>query len=206
MFFENVEHHFKLGFDEVYRDLSEMGYRVEAGIFSAAEVGPPHLRKRLFILGQLADARYDEPQGWQQCENPGSGPQAGDETRPEPAPRRREMACSDGGKEMADAQGLLTGNFALSLEDPANFANMLATRYLTGVPIEELNTYLQSLEDVTPAQAQAAAANYIDSDHPIIVVIGDASQLKPQLEQIAPVMVVDNNGNMITGPVASLQP
>jgi len=31
-------------------------YRVEAGVFSAAEVGAPHLRERLFFLGQLADA------------------------------------------------------------------------------------------------------------------------------------------------------
>jgi DNA (cytosine-5)-methyltransferase 1 len=27
-----------------------MGYRIEAGIFSAAEIGAPHLRKRLFIM------------------------------------------------------------------------------------------------------------------------------------------------------------
>jgi predicted Zn-dependent peptidase len=55
-----------------------------------------------------------------------------------------------------------------------------------------LKTYLQSLQQVTPEQAQAAAAKYIDSEHPIIVVVGDAKILKPQLEKIGRVVVVDN--------------
>jgi len=49
-YFENVDDHITMGFDLVYKDLSAMGYRVEAGIFSAAEVGAPHERQRLFIL------------------------------------------------------------------------------------------------------------------------------------------------------------
>jgi len=49
-FFENVEGHLSLGFDEVSRDLRRMGYFVEAGLFSAEEVGAPHRRKRLFIF------------------------------------------------------------------------------------------------------------------------------------------------------------
>ena len=35
----------------VLRRLEEMGYRATAGIFSASEVGAPHQRKRVFILG-----------------------------------------------------------------------------------------------------------------------------------------------------------
>ena len=49
-FFENVSGHLTIGFPEVYRSLRDMGYSVEAGIFSAAEVGAPHKRERLFIL------------------------------------------------------------------------------------------------------------------------------------------------------------
>jgi site-specific DNA-cytosine methylase len=50
-FFENVGGHLTMGYDEVYRSLSDLGYSVEAGIFSAEEVGAPHQRERLFILG-----------------------------------------------------------------------------------------------------------------------------------------------------------
>jgi site-specific DNA-cytosine methylase len=49
-FFENVAGHLSMGYDEVYRDLRNLGYSVEAGIYSADEVGAPHKRERLFIL------------------------------------------------------------------------------------------------------------------------------------------------------------
>lgn len=59
-FFENVEGHISLGFPEVRAELRAMGFRVEAGLFSAAEIGGSHIRKRLFILAAhervLADA------------------------------------------------------------------------------------------------------------------------------------------------------
>ncbi len=43
----------------VLSDLEEMGYRATAGIFSASEVGAPHQRKRVFIMG------YSEHEGLQ---------------------------------------------------------------------------------------------------------------------------------------------
>lgn len=56
-FFENVEGHLSLGFEEVSRDLRKMGYRVEADLFSAEEIGAPQQRKRLFILAILGDTQ-----------------------------------------------------------------------------------------------------------------------------------------------------
>jgi len=49
-FFENVGGHLSLGFQEVAQSLRDLGYKVEAGLFTAAEVGAPHKRERLFIL------------------------------------------------------------------------------------------------------------------------------------------------------------
>ncbi len=54
VFLENVPGHVSEGLDSVVSDLHSLGFIVEAGIFSAAEVGAPHIRERLFILG-LAD-------------------------------------------------------------------------------------------------------------------------------------------------------
>ena len=48
--FENVRGHVRLGLSEVLGDLRGIGYRVRAGIFSAAEVGAPHRRERVFIM------------------------------------------------------------------------------------------------------------------------------------------------------------
>lgn len=60
-FFENVEGHITLGLRDVINDLGELGYRTTWGIFSAAEVGAPHQRKRVFILaysGHLFQRRW----------------------------------------------------------------------------------------------------------------------------------------------------
>jgi DNA (cytosine-5)-methyltransferase 1 len=42
------------------RELERVGYRAEAGIFSAVEVGAPHQRKRVFILAHNCDDRRYE--------------------------------------------------------------------------------------------------------------------------------------------------
>ncbi|WP_454283693.1 DNA cytosine methyltransferase [Roseovarius sp. MBR-38] len=60
VFLENVAHHLRLGFPEVAAGLVRMGYKLAAGLFTAAEVGAPHRRERLFILAiregdELAD-------------------------------------------------------------------------------------------------------------------------------------------------------
>lgn len=46
----------------VLRELERLGYKATAGVFSAAEVGAPHQRKRVFILGirdDLKQSGYD---------------------------------------------------------------------------------------------------------------------------------------------------
>lgn len=57
VFCENVPGLLTVGFEQVCQDLSTMGYSVEAGIYSAAEQGAPHLRKRIFFLAYADDAR-----------------------------------------------------------------------------------------------------------------------------------------------------
>ncbi|MFA7121225.1 MAG: DNA cytosine methyltransferase, partial [Bacilli bacterium] len=61
VFFENVEGHVSLGLATVLSDLEEDGYQATWGLFSAAEVGAPHRRKRVFILGY---AKGDDERGF----------------------------------------------------------------------------------------------------------------------------------------------
>lgn len=69
VFFENVEGHVSLGLREVLTELAVLGYRVENsrgeptwGIFSAAEMGAPHNRKRVFIYAE--DAEFSDERDW----------------------------------------------------------------------------------------------------------------------------------------------
>jgi DNA (cytosine-5)-methyltransferase 1 len=60
-FFENVEGHISLGLREVIADLESLGYKTTWGIFSAAEVGAPHQRRRVFILANSLRERGQLP-------------------------------------------------------------------------------------------------------------------------------------------------
>ena len=67
--FENVPGHLTMGFPEVYCSLRDMGYSVEAGLFTAAEVGAPHKRQRLFIMAHDTSIKYRERCGNEQGTN-----------------------------------------------------------------------------------------------------------------------------------------
>jgi DNA-cytosine methyltransferase len=70
-FFENVEGHITLGLSTVISDLEELGYTVSFGIFSAAEVGAPHQRKRVFILANLCNSGLQGAEWFRQAKAQG---------------------------------------------------------------------------------------------------------------------------------------
>ena len=75
-FFENVEGHISLGLREVIEDLESLGYTVAWGIFSAAEVGAPHQRKRVYILAHANGPRLrqgDQEDARRPSEQPDGG-------------------------------------------------------------------------------------------------------------------------------------
>ena len=53
---ENVRGHLSLGFDEVLKDLTEIGYDARWELIRASDVGAPHRRERLFIVAQPTNA------------------------------------------------------------------------------------------------------------------------------------------------------
>ena len=91
-FFENVEGHISLGLREVIGELESIGYKAAWGIFSAAEVGAPHQRKRVFILA------YDQSQRIQ-----GHGADWLQESRPHAGQGLPLRGGDAGGRELANA-------------------------------------------------------------------------------------------------------
>ena len=59
-FFENVEQHKNTGLDAVVGDLEDRGFVIEWDIFSAAEHGASHIRKRIFILAARGGRPLDD--------------------------------------------------------------------------------------------------------------------------------------------------
>lgn len=121
VFLENVAHHLRLGFPEVAAGLVGLGYKLAAGLFTAAEVGAPHKRERLFILAiregdELADAarllwhpiEWREPDGTDALVADAKG-----QCQREPADEADTVAGSrsawdeprDHGRDVADADG-----------------------------------------------------------------------------------------------------
>lgn len=85
VFLENVAGHVSLGLETVLRELWGMDYTPAAGLFTAAEVGAPHERKRVFIVAHRRN----------------SGPsRAGGDTQPEGTV---EFAGHGGGTQVANA-------------------------------------------------------------------------------------------------------
>ncbi|WP_394227063.1 DNA cytosine methyltransferase [Paracoccus marcusii] len=121
VFLENVAHHLRLGFPEVASGLVGMGYRLAAGLFTAAEVGAPHKRERLFILAiregdELADPTrlLWHPLEWREPDGT-AAPVADTEGEREREPADETHALSrswapwdeprDHGRDVADADG-----------------------------------------------------------------------------------------------------
>ena len=81
------------GARRVHRDLRRLGYQVEGGLFTAAEVGAPHERERLFVLA-IHDALADA-----------SGQGRAQRLRQRDDPPAQFEALERGGGPMADAYG-----------------------------------------------------------------------------------------------------
>jgi DNA (cytosine-5)-methyltransferase 1 len=89
------------GAERVWRDLRKLGFAVEGGLFTAAEVGAPHQRERVFILG-VANC---DIVGQSSCVGEFDGRS---QYEGEAAPRRRHPDGCDthlGTAAMADAAG-----------------------------------------------------------------------------------------------------
>jgi DNA (cytosine-5)-methyltransferase 1 len=60
---ENVPGHLTLGFDRVLADLAALGFDAEWSIVSAADVGAPHLRRRLFAVAYANSSGLQDGRG-----------------------------------------------------------------------------------------------------------------------------------------------
>ena len=112
--------------------------------------------------------------------------------------------------ELAAAKGFLVGSFPLTIETPRQIASVVTNARLLGLPPDYIQRYRERLAAVTGTRARAAAQRAFRRGALTIVVVGDAKVLYDKLKVIAPVRIVDVEGNRIDpadlnprgGPVA----
>lgn len=102
--------------------------------------------------------------------------------------------------ELSLQRRFLLGSAAARFETPEQVAGHFAHLALTGLPLDELQRSLAAIGAATPAQCQALIQRYVDPDHLLILVVGDASKVADDLRKIAPVTVLDRSGKEVKRP------
>jgi zinc protease len=97
--------------------------------------------------------------------------------------------------EFEGAKSFLAGSFPLRLETAGQIAGQIAQARLLGLPLEYVTGYPERIMAVTPADVQRVARAYVHPDRMAIVVVGDARQVLPLLEGIAPIDLYDVAGD-----------
>lgn len=86
-----------------------------------------------------------------------------------------------GGNELQGAQDYLAGSFPLTIETPSAIALQVLNAVFFGLDLQELETYRERVNAVTPDDIQRVARTYFRPDRLSIVLVGDASRFVSQL-------------------------
>ena len=83
----------------------------------------------------------------------------------------------------------ISGSFVMRLETQSGLASQLAMVKSLGLPDDYLSMYTTRIRSTEPDQLQSAAKKVIAPADAAIVVVGDASKIKPALDKLGDVQV-----------------
>jgi len=95
--------------------------------------------------------------------------------------------------ELALQRNFLVGNFLMSVENERRMGERLQEIDLYGLPADYYKTYAKRIAGLKPENATELAKKYIDPNNLIIVVVGEAREIVPQLEKFGKVTVYDTD-------------
>ncbi|MCW3084744.1 MAG: processing peptidase [Bacteroidetes bacterium] len=111
--------------------------------------------------------------------------------------------------ELDGIKNYLTGNFAISLEDPETVARFAINIERYHLPKDYYANYLKNLAAVTVDDVYAMAQKYIRPENATILVVGDKAELSKRLERFSPSKTIefyDNYGNVTVNVAAKAIP
>jgi zinc protease len=86
-------------------------------------------------------------------------------------------------REVADAVANITGSYATRFESASDVAGALLAAELHGFDDAYLREFALKIGAVTTGQAREAAARRLDPDNAVVVVVGNAQAIAPQLDK-----------------------
>ena len=95
--------------------------------------------------------------------------------------------------ELALQRNLLVGNFLMSVENEKRMGERLQEIDLYGLPADFYKTYAGKIAGLTPERASELAKQYIDPSNLVIIAVGEAKEIVPQLEKFGKVTVYDTD-------------
>jgi len=101
-------------------------------------------------------------------------------------------------QELSDSVSYLQGVFPYMLETADDLGSRLVDMKLHSLPADTLVTYRERIGEVTKAEVRRVAKKYLDPGSFSIVVVGKASEIAASLREIAPVAILDVDGNKQT--------
>ena len=87
-------------------------------------------------------------------------------------------------RELADAQAYVTGSFPLTIETPNDIATQVINYVFYELPLEDIPTYRERVQRITPDDVQRVAKAYIRPDRLSIVLVGNAKGFVNQLRSV----------------------
>lgn len=102
--------------------------------------------------------------------------------------------------ELADAKRYLIDRLPLRIDTPDKIADLVAELRTYGLPDDYWDHFGAEISAVTKEAAFAAAQKHIRPKQGMIVVVGEASAVRPALETYGPVTVYDTDGKLVVKP------
>lgn len=105
--------------------------------------------------------------------------------------------------ELANAKGGLLGGWPLPFQQPGHLLGELASTWRYSLPADHLRAWPERMRAVTPEAANAAVQQNLVDEGLVIVVVGDATVIRPSLDKLGlPIVPVDTDG----APLAAAAP
>ena len=104
-------------------------------------------------------------------------------------------------RELEDTKNYLAGVFPATVQSSSDIAGRILDMELYGLPHDYFDRYRENIAAVSSEDIARVANKYIDPDRVLVVIVGNASQIREPLGTLGlPIQHLDVDGNVL--PVA----